>query len=109
MALPIYRIQWDGKDAVGTGMTCPHLAASTPVQLKSKYELVGWNILTLKEFSVQIDPTFTPIVFVSGVRRTTAHRLPWDESLIPWFRSHGEPETFANGMPDGFHIDCLVQ
>lgn len=71
-----YRIQWGGKDVAGTDVRCPHLAASTLVQLKSKHVLIGWNIITLKEFEVQVVPTFRSITVLSSGRRATADRLP---------------------------------
>ena len=70
-----YRLQWDGKHVVGTDVRCPPLAASTLVQPKSSHELVGWNIITLKEFTLKFDSTFSWLTVLSGDRRAVAERL----------------------------------
>lgn len=70
-----YKWQWDGNKVVATDLRCPHLAASTLVQPKSSHELVGWNIITLKEFRLSFDPTFRSVIVLSGDRRARAQRL----------------------------------
>jgi CubicO group peptidase (beta-lactamase class C family) len=76
-----YRVQWNGKEVAGTDLRCPHLAASTLLQPRSAFELVGWNIITLKEFSLRFDPTFRSITVRSGSRRAIAQRLYCGESV----------------------------
>jgi len=72
-----YRVQWDGKNIAGTDTDarCPHWAATTLIQPTSTHELVGWNIITLKEFLLRFDPAFKSITVLSGDRRVTAQRL----------------------------------
>jgi hypothetical protein len=70
-----YKLQWDGQNVVGTDVRCPHLAASTVVQPKSPHQLVGWNIITLKEFTLQFDPTFRSVTVLSGDLQAVAERL----------------------------------
>ena len=70
-----YKVQWDGRNVVATNVNCSHLAASTLIQPKSLHELVGWNIITLKQFTLQFSPTFGSVTVLSGDRRAVAERL----------------------------------
>lgn len=71
-----YKMQWNGGAIVATDSRCPRLAAVTLVQPLSSHELAGWNIVTLKSFSLQFDDAFATLTVTSGGHRATATRLP---------------------------------
>jgi CubicO group peptidase (beta-lactamase class C family) len=71
-----YKMQWNGGAIVATDPRCPRLAAVTLVQPVSSHELAGWNVATLKGFSLQFDKAFETLTVASGGRRATATRLP---------------------------------
>jgi CubicO group peptidase (beta-lactamase class C family) len=71
-----YKVQWDGKQVVATDVRCAPLAASTLLQPKSARELVGWNIVTLKQFALRFDPAFQSMTLSAGAHGATAQRRP---------------------------------
>lgn len=61
-----YKVQWDGSKVIGTDIRCPEFAAFTLLQPKSKQELVGWNIVTLRSFTLRYAEGGRVLRVVSG-------------------------------------------
>ncbi len=75
-----YKLQWDGDQIVGTDLRCPPLAAMTIVQPTSSHDLVGWNIVTLAQFSLRFDPNCATLTIVSGADTVRAERVRADRT-----------------------------
>ena len=71
-----YMWQWDGAHVIGTTTRCPRLAATTRVQARSSRELVGWNVVTTREFRMRFSDDGSAVVVTSGDRTATAQRVP---------------------------------
>ncbi len=70
-----YKMQWNGATIAGTSARCPHLAAATRLQPRSARELVGWNLVTQKGFTLRFGPGFEVVTVLAGDRQATAVRV----------------------------------